>query len=198
MGSGISLSHSVERKGQEMILTDREIQIAIAEGHVDISPAPARDAYSPTSVDLTLGRTFAVWVAHEGSSIRPGAPGFKYTNFIRNQQIKEKDMWIIKRGEFVLAWTKEVIKIPIKSKLAARVEGKSSLARLGIGVHLTAPTIHCGFIGPIQLEIVNSGPNEIILDAGMRICQLIFELTTGTPEKGYQGLFLNQTPPKAN
>ncbi len=112
-----------------MILTDREIQIAIAEGHVDINPAPARDAYSPTSVDLTLGRTFATWIAHEGITIRPGAAGFKYTNFIRNQHIEEKDMWIIKKGEFVLAWTKEVIKIPIKSKLAARVEGKSSLAR---------------------------------------------------------------------
>jgi hypothetical protein len=69
---------------------------------------------------------------------------------------------------------------------------------LGIGVHLTAPTIHCGFIGPIQLEIINTGPNEIILDAGIRVCELIFELTTGIPETGYQGLFLNQTPPKAN
>ncbi len=84
--------------------------------------------------------------------------------------------------------------LPVHSRLAARVEGKSSLARLGIGVHLTASTIHCGFSGAIQLEILNSGPNEIILDAGMRICQLIFETTTGTPEKGYQGLFLNQAP----
>ena len=96
---------------------------------------------------------------------------------------------------FVLARTRESVNIPVRSRLAARVEGKSSLARPGISVHLTAPTIHCGFRGHIQLEIVNAGPNDIILDAGMRICQMIFEMTIGTPEKGYQGLFQDQAPP---
>jgi dCTP deaminase len=62
-----------------------------------------------------------------------------------------------------------------------------------MGVHLTAPTIHCGFKGSVQLEICNSGPNEIILDAGMRICQLIFEQTMGTPDKGYKGTFFGQS-----
>lgn len=179
-----------------MILTDREIQIALQQKHVKIDPFPTPDAYASTSVDLTLGRTFAIWEPQQGGPIRPGTPGFKYTNFIRNQKIEEKDMHILKHGEFVLAWTREIVALPLHSRLAARVEGKSSLARLGIGVHLTAPTIHCGFSGPIQLEILNSGPNEIIFDAGMPICQLIFELTSGTPEKGYQGLFLNQAPPK--
>jgi dCTP deaminase len=179
-----------------MILTDREIQIALQQKHVTIDPPPTPDAYASTSVDLTLGRTFAVWEAQEGGPIRPGTPGFKYTNFIRNQKIEENDVHFLKHGELVLAWTREVVALPVRSRIAARVEGKSSLARLGIGVHLTAPTIHCGFSGPIQLEILNFGPHEIILDAGMRICQLIFELTSGTPEKGYQGLFLNQAPPQ--
>ncbi len=181
-----------------MILTDREIQIALQQKHVTIDPSPTPDAYASTSVDLTLGRTFAVWEAREGGPIRPGTPGFKYTNFIRNQKIEEKDMHILDHGQFVLAWTREVVALPVHSRLAARVEGKSSLARLGIGVHLTAPTIHCGFTGPIQLEIVNFGPHQIILDAGMRICQVIFELTSGTPEKGYQGLFMNQRPPRTS
>jgi dCTP deaminase len=178
-----------------MILTDREIQIALRQKQVAIDPPPTLDAYASTSVDLTLGRTFAVWEAQQGGPIRPGAPGFKYTSFLRNQKIEEKDVYFLKPRDFVLAWTREIVALPVHSRLAARVEGKSSLARLGIGVHLTAPTIHCGFSGPIQLEILNSGPHEIILDAGMRICQLIFETTTGTPEKGYQGLFLNQAPP---
>jgi dCTP deaminase len=104
-------------------------------------------------------------------------------------------MYFLKHGDFVSAWTREVVSLPVHARLAARVEGKGSLTHLGIGVHLTAPTIYCGFSGPIQLEMLNSGPHEIILDAGMRICQLIFETTTGTPEKGYQGLFLNQIPP---
>ena len=82
---------------------------------------------------------------------------------------------------FVLGWTIEKIKLPFSSRLAARVEGKSSLARLGIGVHVTAPTIHAGFgdrLGspdyagtPIQLEIWNVGPLPIRLTKGMRICQ---------------------------
>jgi len=96
---------------------------------------------------------------------------------------------------FVLAWTAEIVTIPNSSRLAARVEGKSSMARLGVSVHVTAPTIHCGFSGPIQLEMFNFGPHNIILDAGMNICQLVFEQTLGTPEKGYEGIFLNQTPP---
>jgi dCTP deaminase len=93
----------------------------------------------------------------------------------------------------VLGWTAEYINIPTDARLAARVEGKSSLARIGIGVHLTAPTIHAGFKGQIRLEIVNHGPVPIILKPGMRICQLVFELTLGTPEGGYKGQFLDQT-----
>jgi dCTP deaminase len=60
-------------------------------------------------------------------------------------------------------------------------------------VHMTAPTIHAGFVGQIQLEMYNLGPYDIILDAGMTICQLIFEISFGTPIKGYEGQFSGQT-----
>ena len=86
---------------------------------------------------------------------------------------------------FLLGWTIEKIQLPHTSRIAARVEGKSSLARIGIGVHVTAPTIHAGFGyrpndpnfpgNPIQLEIWNTGPFRIRLVKGLRICQLIFE-----------------------
>jgi dCTP deaminase len=94
--------------------------------------------------------------------------------------------------ELVLGWTAEYVDIPVDSRLAARVEGKSSLARIGIGIHLTVPTIHAGFKGQIRLEIVNHGPAPIKLKTGMRICQLIFETTLGTAQTGYQGQFLDQ------
>ena len=81
---------------------------------------------------------------------------------------------------------------PVDNRLAARVEGKSSLARLGLGVHVTAPTIHAGFVGTIQLEIINHGPMHIKLRAGMPICQLIFETTKGMPETAYKGQFSGQ------
>jgi dCTP deaminase len=93
---------------------------------------------------------------------------------------------------------------PHRSRLAARVEGKSSLARLGIGVHVTAPTIHAGFGykkddeaypgSPLQHEIWNVGPLDIKLEERMPICQLIFEIVDGTPEKGYEGKFSIQGP----
>lgn len=67
------------------------------------------------------------------------------------------------------------------------------MARLGVGIHVTAPTIHSGFAGSIQLEMFNFGPHKIVLQAGMRVCQLIFEQTYGTPNKGYKGMFAGQT-----
>jgi dCTP deaminase len=78
------------------------------------------------------------------------------------------------------------------NRIAARIEGKSSLARLGLGVHITAPTIHAGFAGQIRLEMINHGKVPIRMRVGMRVCQLIFEQTLGTPEKGYQGQFSGQ------
>jgi dCTP deaminase len=178
-----------------MILTDREIQIALQTGVLKIEPRPKPDAVSSTSVDLTLGRDFAVWSSRPGMTICPGAKGFKYTDYIDLQE-KRTGAHVLQPQSFVLGWTAERVQIPINSRLAARVEGKSSMARLGVGIHVTAPTIHSGFEGQVQLEIFNFGPNSIQLDEGMRICQLIFEQTLGTPEKGYAGLFIGQEADK--
>ena len=93
----------------------------------------------------------------------------------------------LKPKELILAWTAEYVALPTDARLAARVEGKSSLARLGIAIHQTAPTIHAGFKGQIRLEMANHGRVPVLLKTGMRICQLIFELTLGTPEAGYEG-----------
>ena len=177
-----------------MILTDREIASALKYKQLEIIPAPAPDAFSSTSVDLTLSGNFSEWESMPGVAIRPGDSEYKYTNLLKFQKSHAVNQFTLKPKSFVLAWTREEVRIPINSKLAARVEGKSSMARLGVGVHITAPTIHCGFQGSIQLEMFNFGVHDIILDAGMRICQLIFEQTFGTPEAGYQGLFQNQRP----
>jgi dCTP deaminase len=139
------------------------------------------------------------------AAVNPASPDFNYA------KIAEKHTEILsipaggfdlKSGEFVLAWTVEKIKLPHRSRIAARVEGKSSLARLGIGIHVTAPTIHAGFGydpdepkkdgNPIQLEIWNIGCLTIRLTRGMKICQLILEEVHGTPEKGYSGMFMTQ------
>jgi len=92
---------------------------------------------------------------------------------------------------------REEVGFPIKSKqpcYCARVEGKSSIARCGILVHFTAPTIHAGFEGRITLEMINLGKSDFLLYPGMPICQLISEEVKGTP-KDAPNQFKNQKTP---
>jgi dCTP deaminase len=135
-----------------MILTDREIQIFLSNGQISIKPEPDPVLYSSTSVDLTLAKEFLVWDFDQiektrGKIIEPGLK-FKYAKF-RDKYTKKKVLtkkgYVLAPGSFVLAWTSEKINLPNNSRIAARVEGKSSLARLGLAVHVTAPTIHAGF-----------------------------------------------------
>lgn len=179
-----------------MILTDREIKIAIDWELIGLNPEPAGDAFSSTSVDLTLDphmRMFRKEVAH-GINIDPGSTEFNFheiANLLTERMIFETQFNLPPR-KLLLAWTRETLSLPLHSRLAARVEGRSSLARLGIGIHLTAPTIHAGFVGQLQLEIVNHGLTDVVLRPGMKICQLIFETTLGTPDKAYSGMFSGQ------
>jgi dCTP deaminase len=156
-------------------------------------------ALSSTSLDLTLSKIVRLWsepVMGSERTICPASLNYSYNTIAENFTVLGEigpTGYILKPHQFLLAWTAEEITLPTSSRLAARVEGKSSLARLGIGVHVTAPTIHAGFDGPIQLEIVNHGELDVKLEVGMRVCQLIFEQTAGTPDKGYKGQFLKQS-----
>lgn len=176
-----------------MILTDREIENALKNSLIIVEPTPnLKEALSSTTLDLTLSDRFATWKAIPGTTIHPGKPGYSYRNIEQLQDKVQQSSFTLVPGGFVLAFTREEVALPFQSRIAARVEGKSSLARLGVGIHVTAPTIHSGFSGNIQLEIFNTGSNTIVLDAGMAVCQLIFEQTYGTPNKGYDGMFAGQ------
>lgn len=183
-----------------MILTDREIQIALRTHQLIIEPEPIGVAYSSTSVDLTLDQHIALFdlgKAYVKKIIHPTHKDFDAEEALKkittpNEIDQDEGYELAAGGAFILGWTKEYIKIPVESRLAARVEGKSSLARLGIGIHVTAPTIHAGFDGQVRLEIINHGYFPTVLKPGMRICQLIFEQTLGTPVKGYEGRYSGQ------
>lgn len=176
-----------------MILTDREIQAFLASDQIRITPSPPAEAFSSTSLDLTLDEPGEIWKDLPGQPIQPNAQGYNYRSLDSRKDKVILRGYPFKTHTLLLAWTKEDIVLPYTSRIAARVEGKSGLARLGLLVHMTAPTIHAGFRGQIQLEMYNLGPYDIILDAGMTICQLIFEITFGTPEKGYGGQFSGQS-----
>ncbi len=179
-----------------MILTDREIKIALEKGQIAIDPLPDEaTSYQSTAVDLTLSpivRIFKEGVS--GIHFDPGSEEYDYNKVIDMVTTREEltTPFTLVPQTLLLAWTKETISIPNNSRLAARVEGRSSLSRIGVSIHLTAPTIHAGFDGPLQLEIINHGLAHVILRPGMRICQLIFEMTFGTPAKAYSGQFLKQ------
>jgi dCTP deaminase len=182
-----------------VILTDREIQIGLTKRQIVIDPAPKSDAYSSTSVDLTLDPVLTLFDVGEEFVKKVVDPTHEKYNIdkalkeiTKPYTIDSKAGYDLQPRDLILAWTKEYVHLPIDARLAARVEGKSSLARMGIGVHITAPTIHAGFDGHIRLEMMNHGHLPITLRPGMKICQLIFEQTLGTPQKGYQGQFSGQ------
>ncbi len=191
-----------------MIFSDREIRLAIARGAIGLVPCPPPDSprWSSTTVDLTLDTELRIWgplTSPTGSNVvDPAGDGFN-TNQLIAQHTTAFDCtsgYILEPRGFVLGWTVERLRLPHESKIGARVEGKSSLARIGVGVHVTAPTIHPGFGSvppgsPIRLEIWNPGSLRVRLTKGMPICQLIFEEVHGVPEAGYHGQFQSQGPP---
>ncbi len=194
-----------------MIPSDRETKLALRRDFIRITPPPSDRAFSSMSVDLTLHEKISVWLAQQPETVAPvlvypARPNFDLFNLFAEHGtdfILSSEGFILKPGAFVLGWTEEQIRLPHTSRLAGRVEGRSSLARLGVGVHVTAPTIHAGFGATddpqypgtrIRLEIWNCGPLHVCLEKGMKICQLILEEVHGTPEKGYEGAFATQAP----
>jgi dCTP deaminase len=196
-----------------MILCDREIELALDQRRIVIEPRPDPSYMDSTSLDLRLGGVLDTWVFPEpkpelGQEVlrfRPGHKDFKFSDlekeYTRPIDISQTgyDLPPDPRKNFILAWTLERIFLPHTSRLCARVEGKSSLGRMGIGVHVTAPTIHAGFGQdekgmPLRLEIWNLGPLPVELVQGMRICQLIIEEVREVPRAGYKGQFSYQGP----
>jgi dCTP deaminase len=134
-----------------MILSDREIKAAMFRRSVYITPPPPNERISSTAIDLTLDGELRIWKKPaSGASLtfNPADDEFYFAAVVQaysESRTIPKSGYKLKPQAFVLGWTVEKIKLPHRSRIAARVEGKSSLARLGLGVHVTAPTIHAGF-----------------------------------------------------
>lgn len=190
-----------------MILSDAAITEALDTGRLVIDPEPApRSApgvaetpFNASSVDLQLGGS--IMKPREGLSVAldPGRGSASNTlhTLYEPERISQTG-YVLHPREFVLASTAERVELPLgdslQPSLAARVEGRSSLARYGLLVHFTAPTIHAGFAGTITLEMINLGPSPIVLRQGMRICQLIVEEVAGIPLRA-SGTFHGQDTP---
>lgn len=172
---------------------------------------PTRAPFNTSAIDLHLGNTVQVPVPNASFSIdlRPGGNIASLLNaHSKRFDLTQEQPFKLEPHKFVLANTRERIRLPLSvgvcfnelpsvTSFAARVEGKSSLARCGMLVHFTAPTIHAGFEGTITLEIINLGPFPVMLAPGMPICQLIIEAVLGSVLKT-PSQFRGQTQPAGN
>lgn len=161
-----------------MILNDIDIEKSIKMGHLNIDPPPK--LIGPSSIDLTLGSTFKI-LHPKCKEIDP--QNVSEDNYYTFDWSKFEVPFSLGPRQFALAETVEKISIP--NFLAAKVEGRSSMGRLGVLVHATAGYIDPGFEGTITLELYNLNDVPILLYPGQRVCQLVVEQMTGRCKKPY-------------
>ena len=156
-----------------MLLSDRDIRSEIDAGRIKIDPYDP-GLVQPSSVDVRLDRFFRVFENHKYPHIDPAVEQPGLTRLV---EVDPDEVFILHPGEFVLASTYEVFSLP--DDLASRLEGKSSLGRLGLLTHSTAGFIDPGFSGHVTLELSNMATLPIKLSPGMRIGQLcMFKLSS--------------------
>ena len=162
-----------------MLLSDRDIRTEIESGRVVVEPFDEA-MIQPSSVDVRLDKFFRVFENHKYSVIDPS---IEQPEITREVIAEGDDAFILHPGEFVLASTYEVITLP--DDIAGRLEGKSSLGRLGLLTHSTAGFIDPGFSGHITLELSNVANLPVKLFPGMKIGQLCLIKLSSPAEHPY-------------
>jgi dCTP deaminase len=151
-----------------LILSDRDIRKAIADGRIGIDPFAADDV-QPSSVDLHVDRFFRTFHNARHPYIDVKKPMDDLTELV---EVREDEAFILHPGEFVLGSTAEYVRLP--DDLVARLEGKSSLGRLGLLIHSTAGYVDPGFEGRLTLELSNVANLPITIYPRMKIGQISF------------------------
>lgn len=180
-----------------MILSDRSIKESIASGRIVITPYD-EELVQPASIDIRLDGRFLVFRNYKHSCIDPKALQDDLTEMVT---VEEGEPFIVHPGEFILGNTVE--RIQLGNDLVARLEGKSSLGRLGLIVHATAGYVDPGFDGNITLELSNVANLPIRLYPGMKVGQISFFAMTTPADRPYgsPGLgskYKGQTAPTAS
>lgn len=173
-----------------MLLSDRDIKKAHDSGRISLTPW-TDSMVQPASIDVRLDRFFRIFNSHRYTYVDPAE---NQGDLTEQFEVDPGEPWILHPGEFILGSTWEYVKLD--SSIAARLEGKSSLGRLGILTHSTAGFVDPGFEGHITLELSNVSTLPVKLWPGMKIGQMCFfdlsspaEHPYGTSENGshYQG-----------
>lgn len=180
------------------VLSDRTIKQEIAAGRLGIEPLDEA-AIQPASVDLRLDRQFRIFRATTRPFVDVRVPVDDLTELVTVR--RKGEPFIIQPGTFCLGSTVETVTLP--DDLVARIDGKSSLGRLGLLVHATAGYVDPGWTGKLTLELSNQSQMPIALYYGMRIAQISFLRLTTPVERPYGSLGLGskyqgQTGPTAS
>jgi dCTP deaminase len=162
-----------------VLLSDKDIRAEIDAGRVRIDPYD-ESMVQPSSIDVRLDRFFRVFENHRYPHIDPAVEQLDLT---REVEPEGDEAFILHPGEFVLASTYEAVTLP--DDIAARLEGKSSLGRLGLLTHSTAGFIDPGFTGHVTLELSNVATLPIKLWPGMKIGQMCFFRLSSPSERPY-------------
>jgi dCTP deaminase len=182
------------------ILSDKTIKKYLKEGKIGFEPLQDEKQIQPSSIDMRLGDEFKVFKVIRKPYIDPNDKE-DIASYMESTVVPEGEAFIIHPNEFALATTLEYVKVP--DDLVARVEGRSSMGRLGVTMHVTAGFIDPGFEGRITLEISNIGSMPVALYPGQRVCQIVFETMTtpselpyGHPERNSK--YMGQTRPESS
>ncbi len=162
-----------------VLLSDRDIRAEIDKGRVQIDPFE-ESMIQPSSIDVRIDRFFRLFDNHKYPVIDPSQEQPELTHLF---EVPQDEAFVLHPGEFVLASTYEAVTLP--DDVAARLEGKSSLGRLGLLTHSTAGFIDPGFSGHVTLELSNVATLPIKIWAGMKIGQLCFFRLTSAAEHAY-------------
>jgi dCTP deaminase len=179
-----------------MILAESALRKALESGEIILTPPIPAAHVGPGSIDLRLGSSFLVIDTVIAENRKAGVESiidlasYRFGEFAarfgRTEVAGPEEGFLLRPNRLVLASTLE--HITLVNSLAARVEGKSSLARVGLFVHITAPTVQPGWRGHLQLELLNVGPATLRLHPERPVCQLVVERVEG--EGSYSGQFL--------
>lgn len=162
-----------------VLLSDRDIRAQIDAGRVRLDPYDPQ-MIQPASIDVRLDRWFRLFDNHRYPVIDPAQEQPDLTRLV---EVEGDDPFVLHPGEFALAATYELVTLP--DDVAARLEGKSSLGRLGLLTHSTAGFIDPGFTGHVTLELSNTATLPITLWPGMKIGQLCFFRLSSAAERPY-------------
>ncbi len=163
-----------------MILSDRTIRQELEAGRIEIDPLD-ESCIQPSSVDLHLDRYFRVFLNHTTRVIDVKENQENLTELIKVEE--DEEPFILHPGEFVLGSTSE--RVRIADDLVGRLDGKSSLGRLGLLVHATAGWVDPGFNGYLTLELANVANLPITLYPGMKVGQISFAIMTSEADEPY-------------